>query len=248
MQGLIERVQSSVTEFGGYCTWPFSQMAEPMTTLCSGRRETLSGLCDMLAARWIERHANGGSLASWLSSASGDIDQSKVRQLIQLSIIGTTMKSGMMTEQDVGSVIQEDATLLWLRQKGVVPCRVMTLDGTGSVGHTTEDVNVGARHGWPKRWFAGEIAKGVQKDLYTCCNNYALIGLCGHLSGHSMAAWVGLDVCFFDPNFGEFYFHDRQLFLNWFQFFFGQARYAVQSTDLCEFYKVFILAPGKPNG
>ena len=248
MQALITRVRSSVTEFGGHCTWPFSQLTEPLVTICSGHRETADGLCEMLAARWIERHANGGSLASWLSSPGGDIDQSKVRQLIQLSIIGSTMKSGMMTEQDVGSVIQNDATLLWLRNKGVVPCRVMTLDETGNVGDMPEDVRVGARHGWSKVGFVREIAASVQKDLYTCCNNYALVGISGHISGHTLAAWVGNDVCFFDPNFGEFYFHHRQSFLNWFPIYFGKATYAVTVSDLCEFYRLFILAPVKPNG
>lgn len=248
MQALITQVRSSVTEVGGYCTWPFSQLTEPLVTLYSGHRETRAGLCEMMAACWIERHANGSSLASWLSSASGDIDHSKVRQLIQLSIIGSTMKSGMMTEQDVGSIIQEDATLLWLRQKGVVLCRVMTLDGAGNVSHTTDDVRIGARHGWPKVGFVREMVANVQKDLYTCCNNYALMGIIGHVSGHTMAAWVGHDACFFDPNFGEFYFHDRRSFLRWFPFYFGKARYAVQVSDLCEFYKLFIMAPSKPKG
>ena len=248
MQALVKRVQEKVTDFGGYCTWPFSQMTEPMVTLRAAHRETRGGLCSMMAACWIERHANGSSLASWLSSASGDIDHSKVRQLIQLSIISGTMRSGMMMEQNVGSIMQEDATLSWLRQKGVVVCRVMTIDEAGNVSHSTEDIRTGARHGWPKVGFVREMVANVQKDLYTCCNNYALMGLIGHINAHGMAAWVGNDVCYFDPNFGEFYFHDRYSFLRWFPHYFGQACYPTQANDLCEFYKMFIMSPSKPKG
>ena len=81
MQAFIDQAQSSAMECGGYCTWPFSQLTEPVATIFASHPDTVTGLCEMLSARWIERHANGSSLVSWLSTASGDIDRSKVRQL-----------------------------------------------------------------------------------------------------------------------------------------------------------------------
>ena len=204
MQALIEQVQSSVIECGGYCTWPFSQLTEPVASILAGHPDTLvTGLCEMLSARWIERHANGSSLVSWLSSANGSIDRSKVRQLMQLTIIGNNMKSGMIAEQDVGSVRQLDATVLWLQHHGIEPCRVMTLDGAGGVRRMTVDTRYGERNERTRRTFAGEIAVSIQKDLCTCSNNYALMGVYGHThdtKAHTMAAWVGQDVCLFDPN------------------------------------------------
>ncbi len=93
MQAFVAQVQSSATECGGYCTWSFSQLTEPVASILAGHPDAaVTGLCEMLSARWIERHANGSSLVSWLSSASGGIDRSKVRQLMQLTIIGNTME------------------------------------------------------------------------------------------------------------------------------------------------------------
>lgn len=250
MQALIEQAQSSVIECGGYCTWPFSQLTEPVAGILAGHPDTLvTGLCEMLSARWIERHANGSSLVSWLSSANGSIDRSKVRQLMQLTIIGNNMKSGMIAEQDVGSVRQLDATVLWLQHHGIEPCRVMTLDGAGGVRRTTVDTRYGERNERTRRTFAGEIAVSIQKDLCTCSNNYALMGVYGHThdtKAHTMAAWVGQDVCLFDPNFGEFYFHDRQSFINWFPTFFRRATYVKRINNHCEFYETLIMAPAKP--
>ena len=169
---------------------------------------------------------------------------------MQLTIVGNTMKSGMIAEQDVGSVRQIDATVLWLQHHGIEPCRVMTLDGAGNVRRTAVDARYGERNERPRRAFVGEIALSIQKDLRTFSNNYALMGVYGHTHdthAHTMAAWVGHDVCLFDPNFGEFYFHDRQSFINWFPIFFKRTTYAKQINNHCEFYETLIMAPAKLN-
>ena len=53
-----------------------------------------------------------------------------------------------------------------------------------------------------------------------------------------MAAWVGADVAFFDPNFGEFWFENRQDFINWFPAFFSKSCYSWPKLGLCERFEV----------
>lgn len=159
----------------------------------------------MLSTRWIERHALSRSLANWLScDSSGGIDPSKIRQLMQLFIAGSTLKSGLMYERRAGPVDQTSATLLWLHKNGILQCQTMTLDQSGAVQFSVPDHRRGMRDGQSKRNFATEIAVNIQRDLRTCHGNYALIGIYGK-EGHAMAAWVGQEVCFFDPNYGEFF-------------------------------------------
>lgn len=245
VSSVISRVRGSAKEYNGYCTWCFSQLMEPVKSLCANNPDTAAGICAMLAARWIERHAHGSSLASWLSDNTGGIDQSKVRQLMQLYIVSVTMEYGMMKGTKSGFRNQTKATKLWLQHKGVVPCRVVTLNGAGNVVHAPfDDVRWSPRAGRRKKEFATEIAISIQKDLNTCSDNYAFMSIYGGKSvGHAMAAWVGHDVCFFDPNFGEFYFPDKHAFVNWFPTFFRKAGYTLPIVNLCDSYQTAILAP-----
>jgi YopT peptidase len=43
--------------------------------------------------------------------------------------------------------------------------------------------------------------------------------------GHAVAGWVGQDVSFMDPNFGEFWFPNHQSFIGWFEAFWGLVQY-----------------------
>ena len=239
---LIRRVRNSVKKFNGYCTWPFSQASEPVASICASHPETAGGICETLSARWIERHAMGNSLASWLScNDSGGIDPSKIRQLMQLFIAGCTLRSGMMYEKSMGPVDQTSATLLWLNKNGISQCRTMTLDQSGALQFSVPDHRRGVRDGQSKSSFATDIAINIQRDLRTCHGNYALIGIYGK-EGHTMAAWVGQEVCFFDPNFGEFYFPDKHSFISWFPVFFNKSPYSWPLVGLCQSYDTVILA------
>lgn len=239
---LVARVRASVLKHGGCCTWRFSQFIEPVLGVWSNHPDVGDGICEMLSTRWIERHASGSSLASWLSSPGG-IDESKIRQMMQLCAVGTTMKSGMMVERNSGTVNQTEASMRWLQRHGILPCRVMTLDGAGNIGSTVMDMRSGNRGNRTCASFTNEIAVCIHRDLQGCCNNYALLGIYGSTRGHAMAAWVGGDIYFFDPNFGEFYFNDRLSFLNWFPTFFIKSNYGQPFVGYCDMYESLILAP-----
>ena len=68
---------------------------------------------------------------------------------------------------------------------------------------------------------------------------YALIALEGPRGGHAVAAWIGArgeDACFFDPNFGEYWFENKQDFFKFLRLFaqnlynarMGLDRYKIQ--------------------
>jgi hypothetical protein len=52
-----------------------------------------------------------------------------------------------------------------------------------------------------------------------------------------MAAWVAQDVCFFDPNYGEFWFETKAAFILWFsKEFWPKSFYQMMLSDD---YRVF---------
>jgi YopT peptidase len=71
---------------------------------------------------------------------------------------------------------------------------------------------------------------GHLKKFQAC---YANIGIRADVAvGHALAAWIGGyndDACFFDPNYGEFWFRNKQDFFNFFPAFFRRA-YKVPPT------------------
>ncbi|MFK0573536.1 YopT-type cysteine protease domain-containing protein [Endozoicomonas sp.] len=242
----FNRVRNSAEQYNGHCTWRFSQGNNPIANIIETDSETAGGICEMLSVRWIERHASGSSLASWLSASGGsidknDIDPSKIRQLMQLYIAGTTLRSGMMAEENSGCFNQTNASIRWLREKGILQCRSINFTQVGSNKYTMVQDRRGERGDMGRKDFATEIAVSIQRDLKSCYGNYAVIGIYGN-GGHAMAAWIGQDACFFDPNYGEFYFSDKNAFINWFPFFFKRAGY-MSSSGLCESYHNIILSP-----
>ena len=243
----IKKVRKTANKFNGSCTWHFSQMENPVAGIIETHPESRGGICQMLAARWIERHAHNSSLASWLSTSGSigknDINPSKIRQLMQQFIATTTLKSGLMTENNSGKVNQDISTNLWLESHGIMQCRNIKFSGAGQFKFNQVQKRIGFREDMSKRDFARDIAINLQRDLQNChYGNYALISILG-FHGHAMAAWVAQDACFFDPNFGEFYFSDKKAFINWFPFFFLSSHYSFPFFGMAERSETFLYAP-----
>ena len=62
--------------------------------------------------------------------------------------------------------------------------------------------------------------------------SYVLISIMGN-GGHAMAAYIGNDIAFFDPNYGEFWFPTH---LQFFQFFMNFWRSSGYYQDFDKFY------------
>ncbi|WP_293450688.1 YopT-type cysteine protease domain-containing protein [Planktotalea sp.] len=117
----VRNVQNSATNFGGRCAWQFSQMRDPVASIIATNPGAADGICEMLSAKWLEGHANDNHIANWIMSGDS-IDASKVRYLMQLFLIGTTMNRSAIIRHAVpgGKVDQDEASRLWLDAKGII--------------------------------------------------------------------------------------------------------------------------------
>jgi len=232
----VNGVQASAKQFQGYCTWPFSQVVSPVKNLICSYPDTSGGICEMLAAKWLEQHAKGGSIVNWISS-SGDVtevDNNKVRQLMQLFAVGTTMRSGAMVgKPQTGRVNQDLATETWLRSQGVIKRRQLT-GGVPLLGGGYYHPSRGASAQPGRQDFSTAIAR----DIIQSKGSYKIIGINGPQFSHAMAAWSDEDVSFFDPNFGEYWFARPQDFVSWLPNFWYSAGYDMPVLGLNSGYVI----------
>lgn len=241
-----KRVQHSAAAFGGYCTWPFSQALNPVRSLMGQNPDSKKGICEMLAAKWLEEHAKGGSLVEWLTGGDGKrkgIDPSKVRLLMQYYIVGATMPSGAMVgaPQD-GYQDQVSATAKWLRQRGILERKISMVykpDRGGYIGRSRPAEHTGQASGSGAQNQLGQAMSTVR-------DCYVMILISGSASmGHAMCAWVGDDVAFLDPNYGEFWFQRKADFVRWLPAYLSKAFYGPMRM-LDQFsMKEYALAAGK---
>ena len=213
MKPYVKSVQNSAEKYGGRCSWAFSQCLEPVASIIGKDKVTADGICEMLSAKWIDEHAHGRSLRGWLCTDGASIDPSKIRLLMQLFIIGESMRPEQMIDSAVrlkharyGTTdTQSKATDNYLKSHGL-----KLVDNNASF----EVWRQGSMDGGEKikHGLAAAIAGG-QGSMPA----YRTIGVWGKVGGHAMAGWKGDNaVHYFDPNFGEFQFGDRDTFITWF--------------------------------
>lgn len=212
----VRSVQGSAAGFSGSCTFAFSQMTNPVADIIGGEAATKAGICEMLSARWIIENAHGRSLKAWIAPGGGQgIDASKIRLLMQLFTIGTTMKPQQMVEDSHtknfsmagfsrnSTSDQDSATKNYLLSQGMAHIPV-----TGA--------------SWGKGDSSGgsKIKHLIARDLCDIRGggpSWRVIGIWGTLGGHAMAFANGAAGCaFFDPNYGEFTFAAKDKFREWF--------------------------------
>lgn len=247
---VIRSVRNSAANFGGHCTWEFSQTQDPVASLMAVNPDSAKGICQMLATKWLEGHANDDHIANWIMTSGGQIDASKVRYIMQLFIIGLKMNptavEGNVVAGDASN--QRSATHCWLQHKGIIRRHgivpIQILHGplqTIPLGTSTDTKNSG-RAGGSRSGHAARIATAIANDIQNGSGHYAIIEISGPREGHAMAAWISNDVTFFDPNFGEFYFSDKADFIRWFPTFFRKSFYYLPIFGLCERYATIFYA------
>ena len=213
----ISKVRSSAATCGGECLWHFSQAKDPVRTVISKNKDTKTGICEILSAKWICDDVKGGSMMRWLTGGSGkrgDIDVAKISLLGQ--IFGT------------GSNNQENETEAWMRTNDVKPRRrpnggeLQTSDGGGrlcAAAPDPDDMLTELNH---KR-MSGQFAIPLYA-LISVAETSRIVGNMGHAMAIKMDA-SGI-VRYFDPNFGEFAFGNWANFRNWYLDYFRISQYA----------------------
>jgi YopT peptidase len=232
----VARVRQTALAAGGHVTWRFSQVENPVRSLICGHGDTSGGICEIASAKWLECHAKGDHVSTWLEK-DGVIDPNKIRQLMQIFAIGTTMHPDRMRGGSGGGADDQNrATEVWLATKGII--RKSSIVGVPFLHQGIQHVPTGSnatRGNRQRRVLARALAEEIVRGFGT----YKMIGMTGTHFAHACAAWSERDVAFFDPNFGEFWFDTREKFVNWFPTFWHTAGYGTPKIGLSESYETW---------
>ena len=163
------------------------------------------GVCSALGASWINYHAHNDSLAKHLQlDEHGELD-------------ALTLQSVMHLQQSfVDTGIELAAVETWLEMHGMVP---LNMDIKSSVYKDTEF----------------HIITSLGK-VYNCYA-YVIFGRSKRGGSHAVAVWIGGpdytkgDICFFEPNYGEFWFEKKQNFFCFFPAYYQRQRMKMDMTD-----------------
>jgi hypothetical protein len=152
----------------------------------------MGGVCQALCAYWIAFHATDRDFWGWLTTPQGymRVDVAKTIIASQLASYGDeTFENRSRWERS------------FLGAFGVIPQaagRWYEQDLSKVTGEIRGQIISRALGSPQARW------------------GYRSIGLYRPV-GHCLAAWVGKDVTFFDPLYGEYWFEDRANFARWFR-------------------------------
>ncbi len=205
-------VRQSVLNYGNIVK-PFCQSTDLFGFLAKNR-SVYGGVCEALCCHWMVYHAHEDSLWNHLSDT---------RSAILYSIAKLQRAGGLAAEQGLGKRMsgQDVISEAWMRENGVVPIHQRLKLMGGNIATTTMTRGSSGRGTTDPSVLAAAIVSG-----HTGGGAYRKIGVWG-LGGHAMAAWVGQDVVFFDPNFGEFWFESPIEFSAWFPHYWSKSKYSV---------------------
>lgn len=235
--------QACTARKGGYI--PFSQSDEPVRSWIGGVDATAGGICQALSARWMIEHCNDSSLWKWLDyrrSGAGvvSVDRARIGDLMVAAAEFGDSSGKFANPQYKLTLDTFDALkpqLGDLQHQDFITSKYLKLYG-GLIRRTLPAAVVQQERslGLSPSGYMGFIMalRLNRRTLLSPGGSYALIGVKSHRrrSGHTMAAFIGQDVSFFDPNYGEFYFPPtggvthNQPFVDWFTNFWATTGYS----------------------
>ncbi|MBL6454716.1 YopT-type cysteine protease domain-containing protein [Belnapia sp. T6] len=190
------------------CTSTFSQCRDPVLGMITQDEATAGGVCESLSGHWIWYHAKGDSLWNWLTPNGPD------------QVAPGPLWAVMALQREGDRAPNQNAvTNQFLRERGILQMK-SSADafssrgrryGTGELRHAE-----GSSGFFSARTLAESIARDFTRAGGRSAGQYKKIGISGKAGAHAMAAWVAEDVCFFDPNFGEYWFPNAANFVTWF--------------------------------
>ena len=220
MQVFVQSVRNKAIQHKGAYI-PYSQCLQPTKMLIESMNATKEGICLALSAKWIAEHANDGSLWNWLfASGTTNVKQSAIANLM-VNFHDSVKTSGSL----------RNPTLDAYSHKSGFSHQDIFLDKyLGMYGVKRRSITQDLITGWQSRPYG--VAVGQQlaarlspKWMNTMSGAYVHIATFGK-GGHSTCAFVGSkDICFFDPNFGEFYFTNQGQFVKFFTDFWSTSGY-----------------------
>ncbi|WP_330925643.1 YopT-type cysteine protease domain-containing protein [Candidatus Sororendozoicomonas aggregata] len=199
--------EESARQYQGVITWPFDQD-------CIDSR----GVCLSLCAHWIRYHSMGKHLSEELYDKNdpGKFNQCTIGKIQALQ--GSELF--WIPYNECYAYKHHEHIISWLRAFGLcLQTNITTGDWTRSFYRNNYDSNRPPHHN-NATYAASLMLSAMMK--YISCYLLIVVDNLNHFdvntggSGHVFCAWFGQlsggDVCFFDPNFGEVWFEQRDQF------------------------------------
>ncbi len=234
--GTMAAMQNTITGLGGGYV-PFSQGLPPTSSMIESLPYTKDGICQALSAKWITEHANDGSLWNWIYEAKSTRIKPGAIANLMINFTESVVKAGPLSNpttrgRATGDLIYQDfVTDRYMRLYGLRRRKIVqdTVVYSASTAHG---------YGYGPKTGISLASRLSPRWLVTRSGAYVLISILGK-GGHAMAAYVGSDIAFFDPNFGEFYLGDYKKFADFFKTFWRLSGYDQQ------FQKYYLLSYAK---
>jgi hypothetical protein len=220
MIGLKATVRGTAQNFEGNLIDAFDQydVAEGLGFIMGQIPEVRHGVCKSLCMNWVAHHANEvpgrfSDVARSMGSGNrrnGGYYTGVGMALDQMDYAAALMATPNRTEYNR---TKDQFTDDFLRKRGVV--RQMKISNP-ALNLSPSRIKMGAPGRAVNIAFGRQIAAGIVGD-HTAGNwSYKIISIHGSAGGHAIAAFVGADAVFFDPNYGIFYFEKSANFQRWF--------------------------------
>lgn len=219
VEAMIKSIRdNAVTNKGGYV--PYSQCVQPTKALIESMPQTKGGICRALACRWIAEHARGGSLWDVLFAPGTTYVKQAVIANTMINFIEGVESSGKLRNPTV----QNPQNLTGGNYQDLVMDKYFALKGLIRRNICRDIIT-----GYQTRTAGLNVAQSIvnrmtPQYLNTKSGCYIHLYIGGN-GAHSCAAWVGQDVAFFDPNFGEFYFSKHSDFEKFFLYMWSRSGY-----------------------
>ena len=215
-------VKSIARRFNGYQQWGFKQTCFTVLYLTCGNPQTRWGICAGLSAAWIKEHALGGSLVKKLGGVRDNVSRvagitagAPYIHLNKPELRGVAKLHADASSDERG----QTATLTqYLSDHGIVTRK--------RIHNSQWSMNSAAYTAYAQEDIDNSIAEDLER--YSSC--YVRISFGGTAfgmeAGHAVAVWLGAtneDACFFDPNYGEYWFENKNDFFRFFRSYYRQC-------------------------
>ncbi|BFM13250.1 hypothetical protein R50072_34030 [Simiduia litorea] len=211
-------LKSLVEGYGGYHTWNFKQTSMAVTRVTIFDSKTRWGICAGLATEWIKEHVNGRSLVTQLGGVAGQsLRLAGIRPVAKLHA-SASGGNGYQQEVMLTRYLSEHGVITRGRiQKAPAPYEILNDAGHRALKDSCHSVDV-------PMYDIQEMIVDNMKKHRDCYLRISFGGKAYRFrAGHAVAAWMGgrgEDAAFFDPNYGEFWFEDKEMFFLFFQAFY----------------------------
>lgn len=215
--GSRQIVRNSVTYFRGHLYEAFAQgsQSEGLWTAMRQIPGTQTGVCKSLCMYWVAHHASDDSTPfSQYARQFGNPGAGRraagnfTGAGIALNQVNYGNFIAAATSAAAYEQLKDTYTDTFLERWGVIRQKCPH-DGSILGGAQTRHLLVGPRR------FGQMLASAIVGHHSAGYWSYKIVSLHGRAGGHAVCAFVGADAMFFDPNYGIFYFDNKDNFKFW---------------------------------